>query len=274
MPTVLHLSRESGIFQVEFDLSIPGPIVLTTFSGHVVNAIVKKILSAEAEDPTRLFMSSSPLYDRLKGRYVLNSGTATLMPGPYSFRVATTEPNAVQQLAMADSVEIEGTRSPVHRIAVTRRSLDALAKEPYPRRVEIEFLTPTNWRKPPKIGRGVAFELQVVPKTMFGNLAKTWNGIAGREELGEDFLNWVESYVHTAVPFELKSKVVALGRKREIPGLVGRACLELMIPKSSEAHYFRVTAVALLRMAELVQMGAHRRLGFGVVSIKEQVSAQ
>ncbi|MEM3095971.1 MAG: CRISPR system precrRNA processing endoribonuclease RAMP protein Cas6 [Nitrososphaerota archaeon] len=259
--------------KLRLSLDVVKPIVLTNFSGHIVNAIVKRVLGVD--DPARYFVSITPFLRQDRDEYLLSSPTP-LERGVYRFAVAfpASRSDVALKFVQAASLEIEGVPTRVSEVALSGVDVEQLRRPPYPSSFMLEFLTPTHFgrRVPSRIVGKSLHELLPTPNYVFGSLAAVWNGLVDKDLKVDirEYVKWVKAWVHVSPPFKVWSWTVRLGGRREIPGFMGHASFSVFDEKS-ENHVF---TVMLARLAEYVGVGSRRRLGMGVTAYHEAEAAK
>lgn len=254
-------------------LDVAKPIILTNFSGHIVNAIVKRILGIE--DPTGYFVSVTPIYRQDRDEYLLSS-PMLLEEGLYEFAVTfpSSRPDVVLKTTQVAGLEIEGVPTRVSEVSVSSVSVEQLRSAPFPNVFKLEFLTPTRFGKkvPSRIVGKSVYELLPSPNYVFGSLAAVWNSLVDEDMRCDvkEYVKWVRARVHVSPPFQVWSWTVRLGGKREIPGFMGQVSFSVFDQKS-ENHMF---TVMLARLADYVGVGSQRRLGMGVTAYHEAEAAK
>lgn len=258
------------IVKFTFNIKTTTPIVATNYTGHITNAIAKKLLAVE--EPLQHLISVTPIYDKAKNRYIIENPVA-LPPGQYRFSVTCppSDIRAAVSLARPTTVEIEGQPCKVESIELSTVDLQTLRAPPYPQRFELEFNTPTLFGKKPasRLAGMAVYELLPTPCYLFGSLSNLWNKIV-RQELRTDtreYVDWVSKHIHVAPPIQIRSRTVRLGGSREIPGFMGRAAFISTNTKTVNHVY----TLILARLSEHVGAGKGRRLGFGMARYREEI---
>jgi len=270
---ILEVER-SGPFLLRFRyrVRVPTPVTLTNYSGHITNAVIKKML--QVDDPLQYLVQVTPLADEAEERYILKAPTA-IPPGFYRFTVTTPfrEINQITRLVQQTHVELEGVKCQVDGVEFQPIGIQNLASDDYPEFFYLIFRTPTRMGKKPlslMAGRTV-YELLPTPNYVFGTLAAIWNRIVPDEKMKIDvrkYLEWVRSHVIVVPQYKLMTYTVRLGGQREIPGFVGRIGYSSIKPKS----YEHAITVILARLSHYTGTGVGRRLGLGVTVYREHIS--
>ena len=257
------------LLRFRYRIRVPTPITLTNYSGHITNAIAKKML--QTENPLQHLIQVTPLADPTEQRYIVKAPTA-LPPGIYSFTITTPfkEINEIAKLVQHSHVEVEGIKCPVESVEFQPISLENLTSNNYPEFFYLVFRTPTRMGKKPMsiIAGKTIYELLPTPTYVFGTIAATWNRIAPEEKMKiniEKYLEWVRSHVIIVPRYKLMTYTVRLGGKREIPGFIGRIGYSSTKPKS----YEHAITVILARLSHYIGTGVGRRLGLGVTRYQE-----
>jgi len=257
------------LLRFRYRIRAPAPITLTNYSGHITNAIAKRML--QTENPLQHLVQVSPLAYLNEQRYIVKAPTA-LPPRIYSFTITTPfkEIQEIVKLVQHSHVEIEGIRCPVESVEFQPISLENLTSNNYPEFFYLVFRTPTRMgKKPLSIVAGkTVYALLPTPTYVFGTLAATWNKIAPEEKMKiniNEYLEWVRSHVIVIPRYKLMTYTIRLGGKREIPGFVGRIGYSSTKPKS----YEHAVTVILARLSQYTGVGVGRRLGLGVAEYRE-----
>jgi len=195
------------------------------------------------------------------------------------------------------SVDLVGTRARVVEVAVnTFKFSDLLSNaEPLPRKFAIEFLTPTAFRATvydccPKCPRYVNYLLEAksgrraerpceyanprrgvvvplpLPALLFRNLARIWSAFSGTRAEARDVAEWAEdAIVISGYPSGIRTVRIYEHptTNKWIVGFVGTVRFSIIDELYDEER--ARTAAALLKMAELTNVGVRRTAGFGMI---------
>jgi len=270
---VLEVERsEPFLLRFRYKVRVPTPLTLTNYSGHITNAVVKKML--QVDDPLQHLVQVTPLADGFEERYIVKAPTA-IPPGFYSFTVTTPfkEINQITGLVQQTHVELEGVKCQVEGVEFQPIGIQNLVSDAYPEFFYLIFRTPTRMGKKPlslMAGKTV-YELLPTPNYVFGTLAAIWNRVVPGEEMKIDvrkYLEWVRSHVIVVPQYRLMTYTVRLGGQREIPGFVGKIGYSSIKPRS----YEHAITVILARLSHYTGTGVGRRLGLGVTAYREHIN--
>lgn len=251
-----------------YRIRVTTPITVTNYTGHITNAIAKKMLSMD--EPLPHLISVTPLADLSSGTYFIDS-PLPLPPGTYGFTVAcpSTSLQAAFKLAEQPQIEIEGVKCQVEGIELLPVNIETFRTPDYPEYFTLQFITPTRMGKlalSAKAGWAV-YELLPTPTHVFGTLASLWNKITPAENniAVDDYVEWVRAHVLIVPPFNIRSRSVRLGGGRKIPGFIGKVTYTSTQPNS----YEHAVTVILARLSQFTGVGLGRRLGLGVAKYSE-----
>jgi len=212
-------------------------------------------------------------------------------PDIYFFRVTSyltrLSDALLRSFSKVDCIKLANNTYRIIEISCKRIDLDGLIKESKPfRRYEIEFITPTCFRKPSpyipmhafgllaKIMRAMGrpksryrFHPLPDPTLMLRNLKRQWDQYAGVSLMGRRFNRWLEEGgIAIAGVSEIKThRLMDKAGKRFFVGFTGRVRFSLPEDTFSEENA-RVVNV-LLRIGQETQVGVNRTAGFGVYKI-------
>lgn len=255
-----------------YRIRVETPIILTNFSGHITNAVAKRMLMSE--DPLRHLIQVSPIFVGREEKYIFTSPTP-LPPGQYGFTITTPlkETDKILPLLQQTQIELEGIKCRIEQVEFQPVTLQSLRSNGYPKNFQLIFRTPTIFgKKPLSIMAGEKiYELLPTPVYVFGTLASTWNRLVRDDNLKIDIKKYVErirSHMIVIPPIKLSTFTVRLGGKRSIPGFIGRAGYTSIRPDS----YEHLMTVLLARLSTFTGVGVDRKLGFGVTSYQESMN--
>lgn len=259
------------LLKFRYRIRVPTPIILTNYSGHITNAIAKKML--QTDNPLSHLIQVTPLANADEQKYIIKAPTA-LPPRIYSFTVTTPfkEIHEITKLVQHSHLEIEGIKCPLEGVEFQPITLENLttSSNTYPEFFYITFRTPTRMGKKPLsiIAGKTVYELLPTPIYIFGTLAAIWNTIVPEEKMKINipkYLEWVRSHVIVVPKYKLMTYTVRLGGKREIPGFIGKIGYSSTKPKT----YEHAITVVLARLSQYTGIGVGRRLGLGVAKYQE-----
>lgn len=135
------------------------------------------------------------------------------------------------------------------------------------RSFSVKFLTPTFLRAEGGTKGGV-FVPMPLPARIFMNLLKTWNRfLGGMEERREEFQEWLESWGIVVSGLSIRTVKIE-DESRFFVGFKGWANFS-----ANESYYdgeFLRRVDALMRFAELANVGGLRSKGFGVIAYRRR----
>lgn len=212
-------------------------------------------------------------------------------PGVYFFRIAsylTKLSNAVlKAFSKAENLRLANHTFRLVEISCRRIDLDELVRESKPfRRYEIEFITPTCFRRPsPYIPLHVfGFLTKILramgrprshyrffplpdPILMLRNLKRQWDQYAGVSLMGRKFNRWLEEGgVAIAGASEIRThRLVDKARGRFFVGFTGK--VRFSLPEDTFTEENAKAVNVLLRIGQETQVGVNRTAGFGMYRI-------
>jgi CRISPR-associated protein Cas6 len=265
----------SAIFVFNLILRPSSALVLSGFTGTVSMSIALGVLGrVDGELARRLHdlktpkpISVTPI--RHNGNVLWDSRTRLVAPGDaLEFRVSTLEGVGVRlldALNSVDSVKLFNVDSKVEVKSIEVVRVEELVK-PGPVRFRIRFLSPIRFARVRTMRRrGVKFDFCPSMENIIRSTVLYWNSVIGgglfRNWTG--LVRWAYNYVYMR---DMYGRVVYTrlpGRSQPQLGFWGNAEYEVKSRRES-----RITQLwALLRLAELMNTGTTRSIGFGHIEV-------
>ncbi|MEM3921466.1 MAG: CRISPR system precrRNA processing endoribonuclease RAMP protein Cas6 [Nitrososphaerota archaeon] len=212
-------------------------------------------------------------------------------PGAYFFRVTSylTKLSDAVLKAFSRAQDLKLADHTYHLIEISYKRIDLndLVKDSKPlRRYEVEFITPTCFRRPSpyiplhalgllaKIMRAMGrpkshyrFHPLPDPTLMLRNLKRQWDQYAGVSLMGKRFNRWLEEGgIAIAGVSQIKThRLMDKARKRFFVGFTGR--VRFSLPEDTFSEENAKVVNVLLRIGQETQVGVNRTAGFGVYKI-------
>ncbi|MEM4833874.1 MAG: CRISPR system precrRNA processing endoribonuclease RAMP protein Cas6 [Thermosphaera sp.] len=212
-------------------------------------------------------------------------------PGIYSFKI-TSYLTRLSDVVLKSFIKMENVKLASNvcrliRISFKRINLDDLIKNSKPiRKYEIEFITPTCFRRPSpyiplhtigflakimrvtrKIRSHYRFFPLPDPILMLRNLKRQWDQYAGVSLRGKHFSKWLEEGgIAISGASDIRThRLIDRRRRRFFVGFTGR--VRFSLPKDTFSEENAKVVNVLLRIGEETQVGINRTAGFGMYKI-------
>ncbi len=268
--------NDVGIARIEFSVRPRSAITLSNFTGSIVMSMVLRALKDEGlakklhdlKMPKPISVTPFILRDK-----VLYGGLYAVEPGSeLKARLTVVGEDLAARfldaLSNVDSVELFGVKCDFEVRQFEFRLLGELA---YLRKcglIEIEFKSPTRFaRRRIGVRKSVKYDFCPCMENIIKSTLIWYKRVIGIDDISKyeaRILRWVYNYVYTR---DFIGRVVSTrlpGRSEPQLGFIGKARYEVRSKRESRLSQFWT----LLNLAELINVGTTRSLGFGFVEVK------
>ncbi len=269
------------VFVFRIALRPSSALVLTNFTGSIAMSVTLNILgTVDAELARRIHDSRGPkpmsVTPLTLGGKVLWGGRHIIAPGEaVQFRVSALGDVGVKLLDALDRINEVGLFGVNARVEVLGAEVVRLGElfSPGPSSFGVEFLSPIRFaRRRTMRRRRVKYEFCPNIENIIKSTLNYWLRTIGDGEFRDwpRLLRWVYNYVYTR---DIYGRVVSTklpNSDQPQLGFIGRAEYEIRSKREGRIRQFW----ALMRLAELMNTGTTRSIGFGHIKITSTKTKQ
>ena len=268
------MSLSEPIVSMLVSIMLSKPLILSNFTGSIVMSLVLRLLSKVDDGLAKTLhdyrgpkpISVTPFIHNGRVLY----GGSTVVDGEVLFRVSAIGGVGIRVLdALGQGCEIElfGVGAVIERVEVTSLTVGDLFRI-RGRKFKVRFLSPVRFaRRRVLRRRRVKYDFCPTMENILRSALVYWSRVIGVDDLvkaGPGLLRWSFNYVYMR---DLYGRVVATRLPNSTQpqlGFVGSVEFEVRSRRESRLKQMW----ALLNLAEIVNVGTTRSLGFGYMRIE------